>query len=154
MQKNISIQLLFFLALSLMLSSGCSTKKAIQTQPADGTWEFLISTPRGDRKPLVVINGSTGTYEGEAIQVTQEGMEVSFLASQEAGSLGKMEFTFRGTVAGDEMSGTYTLETGSLKGRSGFTGRRRGLQRGMVVFQLCLSVILIVGAIGMQRQLK
>ena len=50
------------------------------------------------------------------------------------------------------MSGLRPMEV--LKGRSGFTGRRRGLQRGMVVFQLCLSVILIVGAIGMQRQLK
>lgn len=103
----------------------CTAKKAASTNLVEGTWEFLIQTPRGDRKPIVVIDGTNSTYEGESIEVKIEGPKVTFLAGQEAGSLGRMEFTFEGIADGDNMAGTYTLETGSLKGRSGkFTATR------------------------------
>ncbi len=117
---------IFFLLAVLSLQFGaCTAKKAAKTNVADGTWQLLITTPRGDRTPVVVIDGATGTYEGEAIDVKVDGPKVSFLAGQQAGSMGRMDFTFAGTIDGDSMSGTYTLVTGSLKGRSGvFTAKR------------------------------
>lgn len=116
--------LVFCLGISLLACS-CAAKKAGAEKMVEGTWQLLISTPRGDRTPIVVIDGANSTYEGESIEVTIEGPKVSFLAGQQAGSLGRMEFTFEAVVDGDQMSGTYTLETGSLKGRSGvFTGER------------------------------
>jgi len=125
MKYRIPVALLLLLTILSFQFSGCTAKKAAKTNIADGTWQLLISTPRGDRTPIVVIDGTQGTYEGEAIEVKVDGPKVSFLAGQIAGSLGRMEFTFDGLIDGDSMSGTYTLETGSLKGRSGqFTAKR------------------------------
>lgn len=124
--KTLNSVLLFLVMLCLSLfESSCTAKKATTDNVVEGTWEFLITTPRGDRRPIVVIDGPNSTYDGESIEVKVEGPKVTFLAGQQAGRLGRMEFTFAGIVDGDQMTGTYTLETGSLKGRSGnFTAVR------------------------------
>lgn len=125
MHLKICCRLLLFCLGICLFFGACTTKKAAADKLVEGTWQLLIKTPRGDRTPTVVIDGANSTYEGESIEVNIDGPKVSFLAAQQAGSLGRMEFTFEAVVDGDIMSGTYTLETGSLKGRSGvFTGER------------------------------
>ena len=96
-----------------------------ENEKLNGKWKLQIKTPRGQRTPILFINGNVGTYEGSPIDIGLEGDKFSFKAQQEAGKMGMMKFRFDGILKDDKLKGEYTLLNTTFAGRSSiFSGER------------------------------
>ena len=96
-----------------------------ENKKLNGRWQLQIKTPRGPRTPTLFINGDSGTYEDQPIDIGIDGDKFSFKAEQEAGKMGIMKFRFDGMVKEDRLEGEYTLLNTTFAGRSSiFYGKR------------------------------
>jgi imidazolonepropionase-like amidohydrolase len=96
----------------------------------DGTWALTVRTPTGSVAIQVTLRAEDGkiggTYSGERGSGdirggSLDGNTVEFTVSANAGNEGEAtEWVFRGTVAGDTMSGTVSTTIGNFE----FSGSR------------------------------
>ena len=94
-----------------------------------GNWKLTMETPFGVQTPLLAIKqennafsgtltGNTGAAALDALKV--EGSQLSFTATANT-PMGDFEVSYRATVNGDALTGTYK----SLAGVTPFTGVRQ-----------------------------
>lgn len=94
-----------------------------------GNWKLTMETPFGVQTPLLAIKqdggawsgtltGSTGEARLEELKV--EGASLSFTATAKT-PMGEFDVSYRATVNGDALTGTYK----TMMGITGFTGARQ-----------------------------
>ncbi len=95
---------------------------------AIGTWKLSMDTPIGKQTPTIVILEQGGSYKGtmegpagkvDLEEVTVEGNSFAFKADVTT-PLGKFNLAFKGTVEGDNLSGSFKTPLGP----NPFTGER------------------------------
>jgi hypothetical protein len=89
-----------------------------------GTWKLSMKTPFGVQTPTLSIDENGGKLEGangpaDIQEVQIDGNSFSFNSKVKT-PMGTFPVSFRGTVSGDEMEGTYK----SMAGVTEFSGER------------------------------
>jgi len=114
------------LILTLMLTT-VAASSALAEELA-GTWTLNIDTPRGVQHPTLVVNRNSDTYSGtyNSMRGPIEIETISFDGTSFAFPLvisvpiGDIEVNYRGTIAGDQMTGSVQNPRGEVP----FTGTR------------------------------
>lgn len=94
-----------------------------------GSWKLTMDTPFGVQTPLLAIKQENNAYSGtltgatgEAVleELKVEGSKLSFTAKAKT-PMGSFQVSYRATVEGNAMSGTYE----TMMGTTEFTGVRQ-----------------------------
>lgn len=95
-----------------------------------GEWTLTIDTPRGTQHPTLVISQDGENYTGiynsrrgpiAVDSITRDGSNFSFPLIISV-PIGDIEVTYRGSISGEDMTGTVQNPRGEVP----FTGKRTG----------------------------
>ena len=95
-----------------------------------GEWTLTIDTPRGTQHPTLVISQDGENYTGiynsrrgpiAVDSITRDGSNFSFPLIISV-PIGEIEVTYRGSISGEDMTGTVQNPRGEVP----FTGKRTG----------------------------
>ena len=120
------INLVASLILFICIIFGCQTLGVREVRGPAGVYLIKQSTPMGEMESTLAINADgTGYIEGMMGRMEFSGAKIDGnnfdIAMTVDSPMGEMEISFKGTVDGDNISGT----SGTPMGETPFTGQRK-----------------------------
>lgn len=110
---------------ALLVVVGCASGGAGSAPPppaAVGSWNLVIETPVGNQESVLVVTGDASMLDGmlsgeqgevPLTEVMFAGEELTFAVSIDAQGQ-QLDLTFKGTVAGDSINGTFESPFGPI----------------------------------------
>jgi hypothetical protein len=126
--RSLKHRLLFSTVLASTVLSSLLTASVTQADELAGEWTLSIETPRGLQHPTLVITRDGDNYTGiynsmrgplEIDAISRDGDKFAFPLVITV-PIGDIEVNYRGTIAGDDMTGQVENPRGTVP----FTGKR------------------------------
>lgn len=130
MIRSLKHHLLLFALLSGATVTSLLTAAVAQADELAGEWTLSIDTPRGLQHPTLVVTRDGDNYTGiynsmrgpiDVERIIRDGDNFAFPLVITV-PIGDIEVNYRGTIAGDDMTGQVRNPRGTVP----FTGKRTG----------------------------